>query len=499
MSRTDLERALRARQAAERGPALPISDRRLVMAYPSPYSVGMSSLGFQRITVLLREAGIAAERCFLPDDPAHHRRSRVPPLTLETRTPLGQFPLIAFSFAYEAELIGLIELLDLAGIPPLRADRTPDHPQVVIGGPISMASPAFLAPFADAMLLGEGEDIAVPGLEAGLALPREAWLDAVEALPGGWVPERGRPIPPIAKASDAHLPARSGWLAPEAELSDMFLVEGERGCHRMCTFCVMRRTTNGGMRLVTPERILALVPEDARKVGLVGAAISDHPELVGLLETLVGAGRQVSVSSLRADRIARRPRIAELLRASGARTLTTASDGATDALRKAMSKGTTRDHLLGCAEQARLHGFETLKLYMMLGVPGETDADVDDLVAELKLVAAAARPTRLAMGVAAFVAKRQTPLDGVPFAGIKTVEGRIDRLRRGVRGVAEIRPVSVRWAWVEHALAQGGPEAGLAILEGWRAGGRFGDYRRALERVPVETARPWATSPPSTP
>jgi radical SAM superfamily enzyme YgiQ (UPF0313 family) len=494
MSRVDLERRLRARAAAERGPTLPISDRRVAMAYPSPYRVGMSSLGFQRITALLREAGIAAERCFLPDpdDLAHHRRSRVPPLTMETRTPLGQFPLIAVSFAYETELIGLIELLDLAGIPPLRADRTPDHPQVLIGGPISMASPAFLAPFADAMLLGEAEDIAVPGVEAGLSGRREAWLDAVEALPGGWVPERGRPIPPIAKASDAHLPARSAWLAPEAELSDMFLVEGERGCHRMCTFCVMRRTTNGGMRLVTPERILGLVPDEARKVGLVGAAISDHPQLVGLLETLVDSGRQVSVSSLRADRIARRPKIAELLRASGARTLTTASDGASEALRKSMMKGTTRDHLLACAEQARVQGFDTLKLYMMLGVPGEVDGDVDELVDELKLLADAARPTRLALGVAPFVAKRQTPLDGEPFAGIKVVESRIDRLRRGVRGAAEVRPVSVRWAWIEHALAQGGAEAGLAMLDGWRAGGRFGDYKRALERVPQRDARPWA-------
>ena len=175
------------------------------------------------------------------------------------------------------------------------------------------------------------------------------------------------------------------------------------------------------------------------------------------------------------------PRIAELLRKSGARTLTTASDGATDALRKAMMKGTTREHLLGCAEQARQHGFETLKLYMMLGVPGEEDDDVDALAEELQAIAAAARPTRLALGVAAFVAKRQTPLDGQPFAGIKVVERRMDRLRRLARGAAEVRPVSARWAWIEHALAQGGPEVGLAMYAGWRAGGKFGDYRRALE------------------
>ena len=108
----------------------------------------------------------------------------------------------------------------------------------------------------------------------------------------------------------------------------MFLVEGERGCHRTCTFCVMRRSTNGGMRLVTPDRILSFVPEEAPRVGLVGAAISDHPELVGLLGRIVDSGRGVGISSLRADRVARKPDIARLLRAGGYKTLTVASDAA---------------------------------------------------------------------------------------------------------------------------------------------------------------------------
>lgn len=468
------------------------SERRVAMAYPSPYRAGMSSLGFQRITMLLRDAGIGAERVFLPDETEVYRTSRTPPLALETFTPLGAFPLIAVSFAYEAELIGLIELLELAGIPPLRADRTKYHPKVLVGGPISMASPTFLAPFVDAMLLGEAEDTVVPGVDAFFDLDHEGWLDTIQSLPGGWVPERGLVLPPIAKATDTHLPARSAWLAPEAELSDMFLIEGERGCHRMCTFCVMRRTTNGGMRLVGPDVILGYVPTDAHKVGLVGAAISDHPELVGLLEKLVADGRQVSVSSLRADRLLKKPRIGELLRESGARTLTTASDGASEALRKRMMKGTTREHLLGVAEQARGQRFDGLKLYMMLGVPGETDDDIDQLIAETIELAKVAAPTRLALGVAPFVAKRGTPLDGEPFAGIKVVEGRVERLRRGLRGVAELRPTSARWAWIEHELAQGGPDAGLAMLAGYRAGGTFADYRRALEALSTDVRRPWA-------
>jgi len=479
------------RVRSERGPVFVAGPRRVAVAYPSPYRVGMSSLGYQRVITLMRRAGIAAERCFLPDDEA--TRGTGPALTYESSTSLGSFPLIAVSFAYEAELIGLLQLLQGAGIPARREDRTAQHPRILLGGPIGMASPAFLADFVDAVLLGEAEDTVGPAVTAFFdSETNEGWLDAIAALPGGWVPERdGMRFPAISKASDEHLPARSAWLAPEAELSDMFLIEGERGCHRMCTFCVMRRTTNGGMRLVGPDRVLALIPEEARKVGLVGAAISDHPRLVDLLSVLVDNGRQVSVSSLRADRIAKRPDIARLLRKSGARTLTTASDGASERVRKWMSKGTKEEHLLESARQASSLGYSTLKLYQMVGVPGEEDADIDELIRFTLEVAQVAKGVRVALGVAPFVAKRQTPMDGADFAGIKLVDKRLKRLKRGLKGRAVVRPVSARWAWLEHELSQGGPASGAAIAAGLAAGGRFADYRRALEAVDSATRRPW--------
>ena len=123
----------------------------------------------------------------------------------------------------------------------------------------------------------------------------------------------------------------------------------------MCTFCVMRRSTNGGMRLGSPDRVLSFVPEEAPRVGFVGAAISDHPQLVGLFSEIVGSGRGVGISSLRADRVARKPDIARLLREGGYKTLTVASDAASERLRKDISKGTKENHLLTCAELAAEH------------------------------------------------------------------------------------------------------------------------------------------------
>ena len=472
---------IRDRRAREYGPNELRTGRRMAMAYPSPYRAGMSSLGYQWILSLLRENGLAAERCFLPEDVEDWQRARTLPITYETETPLSHFPIIGISLAYELELAGLIQLLELAGIEPLRENRGPQDPVIVLGGPLTFSNPMPAAPFVDVMLLGEADETAPAAFSAFFDCDtRTTWLDEVAKLPGAFIPERHQTLPAIAKATDALLPARSAILSPDTELANMFLLEGERGCHRQCTFCVMRRSTNGGMRLVTPERILSFIPDHAPKVGLVGAAISDHPKLVPLLETLVDAGKGIGVSSLRADRVSLKPKIAQLLRQSGARTLTVASDAASASLRREISKGTTERHLVNCAKIAGELKFDHLKVYMMLGLPNETDADVDELI---DFTLELSKLSRISLGIAPFVAKRNTPLDKTPFAGISTVEKRLKRLSKGLRGRAQVRPTSARWAWVEYMLAQGDAPEGRAVLEAVHNGGRFSDYKRAFSAI----------------
>jgi radical SAM superfamily enzyme YgiQ (UPF0313 family) len=479
------------RLARERGPGFTPGQARVALLYPSPYRAGMSSLGFQWIHELLTRAGFAVERAFLPDDVEAWRRSRLPLCTYETQTPLREFPIIGVSLAYELELAGMLTAFELAGIPARREDRTGYDPLVLLGGPLTFSNPLPAAPFVDAMLLGEAEETVVPAVEAAISGGLDALRAAVAALPGGYLPDRdGDRLPAIAKASDAELPARSRIIAPDAELSSMFLLEGERGCHRQCTFCVMRRSTNGGMRLVTADRVLSLVPDYAPRVGLVGAAISDHPELVPILEALIAAGKGVGISSLRADRVARKPRIAELLRQGGYSTLTVASDAASQRLRREMSKGTTEQHLIDCARQAAEHRYKVLKVYMMIGVPGETDADLDELV-RFSLELGAIHP--VAIGMAPFVPKLNTPMLNDGFVGLKVVESRLKRLETAFkpsRGRVELRATSARWAWVEAVLAQGDAQTGLAVMHAVRAGGAFADYKRAFaEFAPHSVAR----------
>jgi radical SAM superfamily enzyme YgiQ (UPF0313 family) len=459
----------------------------VALVYPSPYHVGMSSLGFQTIYRELHALpSVTAERAFLPDDIALARQRREELCTYESGRAVGDFPVVAFSLAYELEIAGIVDCLDLAGVPAFASDRAAQperHPLVVIGGPLTFSNPVPAGPYADVMILGEAEELIVTLVDAVRATrDRGALLADLAARPGFYVPSvHGERLPPIAAADNACLPARSQIRTPHTELSNMFLIEAERGCHRGCTYCVMRRSTNGGMRTVEPARVLALVPPDARRVGLVGAAVTDHPGLPEILRGLVDAGREVGISSLRADRLDEE--IVGLLQRGGYRTLTTASDGASERLRKAIDRKTNERHLMRAAELCRHAGLAQLKLYMMLGLPGETMDDIEEL-ARFCLELAAVAP-RLALGIAPFVAKRNTPLDRQPFEAIEIIDAKLARLRALVKGKVTLRPTSPKWAWVEYRLAQGGFAAGRAAAVAARAGGRFADWRRAFAEVPA--------------
>lgn len=490
-SRDELLDGVRRRLADEEGTLFKDAPLRVALCYPSPYHVGMSSLGFQAIYRQLHALpGVTAERVFLPDDVEAWKQARLEPVSMETQRRLSEFDVLAFSVAYELEVVGVIELLEAAGFPAHRERRDVRAPLVVTGGPLTFSNPDPLEPFADVLVQGEADDLVAPLMETVLALrDKRAVLETLAARPGFRVPglseERTRGF--VFKSADEQLPARSQIITPHTELRSMFLIEPERGCSRGCHYCVMRRTTNGGMRTVPPEKVLGLIPAGAKRVGLVGAAVTDHPRIVELLETITGAGREVGISSLRAERLTLP--LAKALKVGGALGLTVASDGPSQRLRDMVDRKHSEAQIVRAALLAKEAGLKRLKVYNVLGLPTETDEDLDELV---RFTLELSKILPVALGVAPFAAKRNTPLDGAPFAGITVVEKRLERLRRGLRGRAELRPTSARWAWVEYMLAQCGPEGGLAAYDAWKAGGSFVAWRKAFEAhecTPYEARR----------
>jgi radical SAM superfamily enzyme YgiQ (UPF0313 family) len=482
-----LRETIRQRLADETGRITKEAPFTVALAYPSPYAAAMSSLGFQSIYRAIMEApNMACERAFLDDDADTGQALQERPITYESRTPLDAFPVVAVSVAYELEIAGLVRLLEAADLPVRRALRDERHPFLLAGGPLTFSNPLPLAGIVDAVVVGEAEGLVIEVLAVlESTRSRAKQLDALARMPHVFVPERhGSQLPSVAKADDAFLPAWAPIRTPHAVLSDMFLIETERGCSRGCTYCVMRRSTNGGMRLAPMETILGLVPDSARRVGLVGAAVSDHPNIARIVSTLADQGREVGLSSLRPDRL--NDALVSALKRAGTRTLTTAMDGPSERLRDSLERKAHERHLVRSAELARHHGMDRLKLYLMIGLPSETEVDIDECV---RFATELSKIVPLSLGIAPFCSKRNTPLDGLPFAGIDVVNARLDRLKRGLQGRVDVRSTSAKWAWVEHVLAQGGEAEGLAVIDAVHAGAGFGAYRKAFAAVPVRTLR----------
>lgn len=486
--------------AAETGTIVRDAPLRIALCYPLPYHAAMSSLGFQVIYRMMNAlSGIACERVVLPDDVRAWRERGLSPISLESGRPLAEFDVLAFSLTWDLDLIGFFELLDLAKIPIARKDRGAWDPAVLIGGPLTASNPLPLADFIDVGVIGDGELAVPPILEAlDEARDRDDLMDRLGRIAGVWCPERdGDRVPPTQKVPLTR-PAVAQIVTPHAELSNMFLVEASRGCPRFCKFCLVR-APESPMRENELAAVLAAIPTWAPRVGFVGAAISEWSGIREAIARVVANGQGVGISSLRADRLD--SEFVGLLAKGGMKTMTVASDAPSQRQRNKMAKGIRTEHLVKAAELAREAGMNRLKLYVIVGLPDETEADLDELVTFVRDLAGI---LPVALGVSPLVPKLHTPLGDAGFAGIAAVDRTLDRVRVGLEGTAEIRATSARWAWIEYRMSQGAADAGHAALAAWRAGGDFRAWERAFaaldargvpERAGLEAARRHALFP----
>lgn len=471
--------------AEERGTIFGEAPTRIGLCYPNPYRVAMSSLGYQVIYRMFNSRPtLCAERVVLDDEASDGGRLREPPRSLEHGRLLSDFDLLAFSVSFDLDIMGIFAMLEAAGIPARREDRRPSDPPILLGGPVTASNTLPFGPFIDLAVIGDGER-AVEGLmellESGL--DRDSLIAAAAEIEGVWVPEiHGDAIPATQKVTAGVLPAYGQIITPNAELSNMFLVEASRGCPRFCKFCLVR-APESPMRESDLERVMARIPEHAPRVGFVGAAVSEWTGIRDALRAVVESGRGVGVSSLRADRLDEE--FVGLLARGGYRTMTVAADAPSQRLRNKMAKAIRTRHLIEAARLARGAGMSRLKLYVIVGIPGETDEDIDELIA-LSRELASILP--LALGLSPLVPKLHTPLGDAPFAGINVIQRTLTRLRKALGGVVEVRSASGRWAWIEYRMSQGGQDAGLAALEAWEQGGRFAHFKTAFADVEERAA-----------
>lgn len=463
---------------------------RIALLYPSSYAVGMANLALQSLYRLFNSHGdVLCERVFYPGLPERDRKRDDTLRSIDHGTALGAFDLIAITSSFELDWLAIPAALQAGGVPELASERTRFAPLVIAGGPAVTANPMPLAPLSDALFIGEAEPVIDSLVEAllqhdlGSDAGRDAALERLADLPGFFVPALDQQ-PPISRVALANLDAvetTTAVLSPRAEFPSTFLIETGRGCPRGCRFCLARQIYQP-LRVRSEDSILRSARhgiEQTERIGLVGAAVADHPQIERLASEIVRMGGRVSTSSLRVEGVT--PGLLEALAAGGQRTITFAPETADEQLAQVIGKRVDPAALCDTVRLAAGYDMTDVRLYFMLGIPGETDehvAGIVDLVAMLENEVAGIHVT---VNAGALVPKPQTPLEREAVPDPRTVDRRLKRLRRALRDGtrADVSIASARWSAVQTALGRGGEELTPVLLA--TGSGGPGDFVRALQ------------------
>jgi len=464
----------------------------IALIYPNSYYIGMSNLGLHAIYKLLNDySEVVCERTFWESG---NRVEQLPPLSLESQRPLSDFAILAFSVNYELDYFNVMQILKASSIPLYAADRDERHPLVIAGGPCIIANPLPLSPFFDCLCIGEAEPILpamLPVLSEGIGGKRDKLLKELASLPGVYVPLAHSGIPVVRQWTTNldDFPIVSTILTPDTELGDLYLIEVERGCNRGCRFCLTNNAFHP-MRYRSIDKLIAqakLGLKYRRRIGLVGPAVSDYPQLEELLVKLRQLGAGLSISSLRVSPLSHI--VLREMAKGGARTITLAPEAGSQRLRQVIRKGVSEDDILEAIGKVAEEGIKQLKLYFMIGLPSETDEDIERIIklalSGKNILDRQQTGCRLNLNIAPFVPKAGTPFQWLSMTQPSTLNRRLSLLKNNLspKGI-KLKSESPAWSQVQGVLARGYIKL-AEVLAGMEEISLAG-WRRAVEKCHLD-------------
>lgn len=473
----------------------PHAGQKVAIVYPNTYFVGMSNLGLHIIyeEINLRNDSVC-ERIFLPEkkELEAYDKTKTPLMSVETQRPMHQFDVVAFDVTFEMDYFHIPLMLRHGRVPIMGKDRTEFDPIVIAGGPCATFNPEPFADFIDAFIIGEGEgivsrvlDIIRDGKMEGL--DRHTILRQLADISGVYVPSLYVPIysedgefkgydiaEGVPKTIKRHFEMlTSGGETVVAtnytEFGAMYIIEVARGCGRHCRFCMAGYCFR--VPRVRPLDILKEGVERAeklgKKVGLMGAAISDYPEVDELVNYIRSKAMRYSCASLRADSLTQA--VVDGLADSGQKTITIAPETGSERLRRVINKGISEEHLQNAATLSAKSGIQHMRLYIMIGLPTETDEDIEAIVGLAERTQAHMEKVgckgRLTLSINPFIPKPFTPFQWMAMDNQKVVEKKLQYIKKALQKNRRIEVLveSPKEAYIQGVLARGDRRLGAVI------------------------------------
>ena len=473
----------------------PHAGQKVAIVYPNTYFVGMSNLGLHIIyeEINLRNDSVC-ERIFLPEkkELEAYDKTKTPLMSVETQRPMHQFDVVAFDVTFEMDYFHIPLMLRHGRVPIMGKDRTEFDPIVIAGGPCATFNPEPFADFIDAFIIGEGEgivsrvlDIIRNGKMEGLdrhAILRQLANESGVYVPSLYVPiysEEGEfkgyhiaeGVPKMIKRHFEMLTSGGETVVATnyTEFGAMYIIEVARGCGRHCRFCMA-----GYCFRVPRVRPLEILKEGVdraeklgKKVGLMGAAISDYPEVDELVNYIRSKDMRYSCASLRADSLTQA--VVDGLADSGQKTITIAPETGSERLRRVINKGISEEHLQNAATLSAKSGIQHMRLYIMIGLPTETDEDIEAIVGLAERTQAHMAEVgckgRLTLSINPFIPKPFTPFQWMAMDNQKTVEKKLQYIKKALQKNRRIEVLveSPKEAYIQGVLARGDRRLGAVI------------------------------------